>query len=106
MPLTRAGADLPHQRRGHGLVEQQPDVTVAGEVPSNHVVGYREEATIRTLGALDARLVANARNHSLAQAGAYPDLPVFRLSNRRGYTSSRPRKSERHSAIVSSDEES
>ena len=45
------------------------------------------------------------RTHSLAQAGAYPDFPVFRLSNRRGYTSSRPRKSERKSAIFSSDEE-
>jgi hypothetical protein len=28
------------------------------------------------------------RTHSLAHAGAYPDLPVFRLSNRRAYTSS------------------
>ena len=46
------------------------------------------------------------RTHSLAQAGAYPDLPVFRLSNRRGYTSSRPRKSERNNPIFSSDEES
>ena len=39
--------------------------------------------------------------HSFAQAGWYPDLPVRRLSNRRGYTSSRPRKSERKSAIFS-----
>lgn len=37
------------------------------------------------------------RTHSCAQAGAYPDFPVFRLSNRRAYTSSRPRKSERKS---------
>ena len=40
------------------------------------------------------------RTHSLAQAGAYPDLPVFRFSNRRGYTSSRPRKSDRNKAIL------
>src|SRR3990172_4486412 len=45
------------------------------------------------------------RTHSFAQAGAYPDLPVFRLSNRRGYTSSRPRKSDRKSAILSADED-
>ena len=42
------------------------------------------------------------RTHSLAQAGAYPDLPVVRLSNRRGYTSSQPRKSERNRAIFAS----
>jgi len=39
------------------------------------------------------------------QAGAYPDFPVLRLSNRRGYTSCRPRKSERNSAIFASDED-
>jgi hypothetical protein len=43
--------------------------------------------------------------HSFAQAGWYPDLPVRRLSNRRGYTSSRPRKGERKSAIFSWDGE-
>ena len=56
--------------------------------------------------ALD-RMLVNAespqmsRTHSCAHAGAYPDLPVFRLSKRRGYTSSRPRKSERNSATLS-----
>src|SRR5438477_7392730 len=40
------------------------------------------------------------RTHSLAHAGAYPDLPVFRLSNRRAYTSSRPRKRDRKRAIL------
>ena len=45
------------------------------------------------------------RTHSLAQAGAYPDLPVLRLSNRRGYTSSRPRKSDRNRAIFASDDD-
>ena len=45
------------------------------------------------------------RTHSLAQAGVYPDLPVLRLSNRRGYTSSRPRKSDRNSAIFACDDD-
>jgi hypothetical protein len=40
--------------------------------------------------------------HSFAQAGASPDLPVLRLSNRRGYWSSRPRKRARDKAIFSS----
>src|SRR5579864_7790182 len=43
------------------------------------------------------------RTHSFAQAGAYPALPLFRLSKRRGYTSSRPRKRDRKSAILTSD---
>src|SRR6185436_17299173 len=41
--------------------------------------------------------------HSFAHAGAYPDLPVFLLSNRRGYTSARPRKSDRKRPIFSLD---
>jgi hypothetical protein len=45
------------------------------------------------------------RTHSLAQAGAYPDRPVLRLSNRRGYTSSRPRKSDRNRAIFAADDD-
>src|SRR5262249_25148542 len=43
--------------------------------------------------------------HSFAHAGAYPALPVFRLSKRRGYTSSRPRKSDRKRRIFSSEDE-
>ena len=43
--------------------------------------------------------------HSFAHAGAYPALPVLRLSKRRGYTSSRPRKSDRKIRILSSDDE-
>ena len=42
------------------------------------------------------------RTHSCVHAGAYPDRPVVRLSKRRGYTSSRPWKSDRNSAIFSS----
>ena len=42
------------------------------------------------------------RTHSLLQAGWYPARPVFLLSKRRGYTSSRPRKRERNSLIFAS----
>lgn len=41
------------------------------------------------------------RNHSFPQTGEYPALPVFADSNRAGYTSARPRNSERKSAIFS-----
>ena len=45
------------------------------------------------------------RTHSLAHAGAYPDLPVVLLSKRLGYTSARPRNRDPKSAIFSVDEE-
>ena len=42
-----------------------------------------------------------AARHSLAQAGAQPDLPEVKLSQRTGYTAVRPRKSRRNSATLS-----
>src|SRR5216683_8167615 len=42
------------------------------------------------------------RTHSLRHTGAYPALPVFGFSHLRGKTSSRPRKSERKTVILSS----
>ena len=45
------------------------------------------------------------RTHSFPHAGAYPDFPVRRLSKRRGYTSSRPRKSDRNSTTLVSGED-
>src|SRR6185437_3133282 len=40
-------------------------------------------------------------SHLFEQAGAYPGLPVFLLTNRIGKTSVRPRNSERKSLILS-----
>ena len=39
--------------------------------------------------------------HSLAHAGAYPDLPLVALSQRTGWTSVRPRNRRRNSATFS-----
>ena len=86
--------------------ERLTGLVSAGEVPSNHFIGDRQKATVRTLPALDARFFADAPDPLVGARGCVADFPVFRLSNRRGYTSSRPRKSERNSAIFSSDEES
>jgi len=40
---------------------------VAGEVPSNHVIRDWQETAVRTLGAFDARLLADA-GHPLVRA--------------------------------------
>src|SRR2546430_15923519 len=42
------------------------------------------------------------RTHSLAQASAYPALPVLRLSKRRGKKTALPREKERKNTIFSS----
>jgi len=53
---------------GDAIDEALSGLVIAGEVPPNHVVGHREEATIWTLGALDARFFADAL-HPLVGAG-------------------------------------
>jgi hypothetical protein len=45
-------------------------IVAAGQVPPKAFIRDRQEPTIRTIRALDARLFANARTHSFEQAGA------------------------------------
>ena len=52
-------------------------VVTPGQVPPNHVVGHWEEATIWTLGALDARLFADASHPFVRAGGGVAGLPGF-----------------------------
>ena len=65
-------ARLIQEHRIHAGHESLSGIVTAGEVPTNHVVGHGEEATIRTLGALDARLVADAANPFVRAGGRIP----------------------------------
>ena len=56
------------------------------EVPADDVVGDGQEAAVRAFRTLDPGLLQTPLTHSFAHAGAYPALPVFRLSKRRGYS--------------------
>ena len=53
---------------------------VAGEVRANDLIGSRKEATVRAVGALDARLLADPAG-PLVRAGGFiagpPGLPAF-----------------------------
>jgi len=85
------------------------------KITFNSADGFRTYVGDRAVDVLNSPIISEAdvaRGASdtaqwvyVAQAGAYPDFPVFRLSNRRGYTSSRPRKSARNSAIFASGED-
>lgn len=57
-----------------------PVVVASGEVPADHVTGHRQEPTVRALGRLMRGFSQTPRTHSLAHAGADPELLVFRLS--------------------------
>lgn len=61
-------ARLVQEHRIYAGHEALSRVVTPGQVPPNHVVGHGEEATIRTLGALDARLFADA-SHPFVRAG-------------------------------------
>jgi hypothetical protein len=59
-------------------------VVLSGQTPPDHVVGHREKTPVKTLRALDSRFLADAANPFVRTRGPEPDLPVLRLSNRRG----------------------
>jgi len=58
---------------------------------------------VRAVATLHSRLLAHAANPLVGAGGCYPFLPVRLFSHSLGYTSSRPRKSERNSATLSND---
>lgn len=61
-------AGLIHEERVHSSDEWLPTVVSPGEMPTNEVVGYRQEAAMRAHRALDPRLFADAP-HPLIRAG-------------------------------------
>lgn len=95
-PLIEQLPTMNEDKRVDAALGNEPAATT---VLPNAVVAYSTPVSCFSIAS------QMPRTHSFAQAGAYPDLPVLRLSNLRGYTSSRPRKRERNRAIFSSDEE-
>lgn len=62
------GTGLVEEQRVHSRDERFAGVVGAGEVPANDAVSRREEPTVETVGALDARFLADAP-HPLVGAG-------------------------------------
>jgi len=82
------------------IVRIQPDIRAALHGFGQHVRPESASQRGRDSTVEEDPDVSSATGARAFERGRQPDFPVFRLSNRRGYASSRPRKRERKSAIV------